>query len=89
MSHQLDPPIEGYTPAARVRNNPDSKQDRQFIGIVFPLFSHSTPLHCAIHPLTLFFFFDSPPPPPAYPCVLGLGVGVMGNVALVGVGLLP
>ena len=69
---------------ARVRNNPNSKQDRQFIVIQFTTFSHSTPLHCAICPLgTLFsFFFEPPPPPLANPCVLGLGVGVMGNAGL-------
>ena len=55
-------------------------------------------IHCywihyffTLHPFALcntslgdsfFFFFLSPPPPPANPCVLGLGVGVMGNAAL-------
>ena len=58
---------EGYTPAVRpaacVRNNPDNKQDRQFIVIGFATFSHSTPLHCAIRPLGTLFSFLSPPPP--------------------------
>ena len=30
-----------------------------------------------------FFFFEPPPPP--YPCVLVLGVGVMGNVGYVAI----
>ena len=70
------------TPAARVRNNPDSKQHRLFIVIGFTTFSHSTPLHCAILPLGTLFSFFEPPPPLANPCVLGLGVGVMGNAGL-------
>ena len=40
--------IEGYTPAApvaRIKNNSDSKQGRQFDVIVFPTLSYSTPLH--------------------------------------------
>ena len=71
-------------PAAHVRNTPNSKQDRQSIVIGFTTFSHSTPLHCAIHPFGTFFSFFAPPPPPprADPCVLGLGVGVMGNFGL-------
>ena len=48
---------------------------------VFTTFSHSTPLHCAIHPLGTLFSFLSPPPP-IDPCVLGLGVGVTGNAVL-------
>ena len=36
--------------AARVGNNSYSKQDRQFIVIVFTVFAHSTPPHCAIEP---------------------------------------
>ena len=66
-------------PVARVRIDPDSKQDRQFIVIGFATFSHSTPLHCAIRPLGTLFF--SPPPP----CVLGHGVGVMGMPGYVAV----
>ena len=73
---------EGYTPAARVRNNSDSKQGGQFYVIVFPTFSHSTPLHWAISPFGTLFSFLSPPPPLVYPCALGLGVGVMGNARL-------
>ena len=54
--------IEGYTPAApavpavRTRNNPNNKQGRQFIVIGFTIFSHTTPLHCAICPLGTLFF---------------------------------
>ena len=48
----------GAPAACHVRNNPDSKQDRQFIVVGFSLFSHSIPLHCAISPLgTLPSFF--------------------------------
>ena len=57
---------EGYTlaaPAVRIRNNPTSKQDRQFIVIGFTTFSHSTPLHCAIRPLGTLVSFLRPPPP--------------------------
>ena len=71
MSHRLH--TEGYThaapvapavrPAASVQNNPDSKQDRQFIVIGFTTFSHATPLHCAIRPLGTLFSFLTPPPP--------------------------
>ena len=68
-------------PAARVRNIPDSKQDRQFIVIGFTTFLHSTPLHSAIHPSGTLFSL-SPPPPLANPYVLDLGVGVMGNAGL-------
>ena len=68
--------IGGYThaaPAARVQINPNNKQDRQFIVIGFTTFSHSTPLHYAIHPLgTLFSFL--PPPPLTHVC-WGLGLG--------------
>ena len=63
---QLVTVIEGYTPAApaaRIRINPDSKQDRQFIVIGFTTFSHSTPLHCAIRPLGTLSSFLPPPPP--------------------------
>ena len=70
-------------PTAHIRNNPSSKEDTQFVVIGFTTFSHSTPLHYAIRPLgTLFSFLSPPPPPPADPCVLGLGVGVMGNAGL-------
>ena len=78
--HAVDPanPHEGYTPAlpaVRIRNNPDSKQDRQFIVIGFTTFSHSTPLHCAIRPLGTLFSFLSPPPPPLIHVCWGLGLG--------------
>ena len=60
-------------PVAHVRNNSNSKQDRQFIVIVFPTFSHSTPLHCAMPPWETLFSFLPPPPLPV--CVGARGWG--------------
>ena len=41
------------------------------------------PSLCTVqHVLGDSFFFFEPPPPTANPCVLGLGVGVMGNAGL-------
>ena len=48
----------------------------------YSLLFHTPPLYTVQHaPWGLFFLFSAPPPP-AYPCVLGLGVGVMGNAGL-------
>ena len=70
------------TPAARTRNDPNSKQGNSLL--LDSLLFHTPPL-CIVQyvPWGLFFlFFLSPPPPPANPWVLGLGVGVMGNAGL-------
>ena len=63
-------------PAARDGNNSDSKQDRQFIFIVFTVFffAHSAPLDCAIGPLCTLFFFQGPTP---FTCVWGSSLSDM------------
>ena len=70
-------------PALCVGNNSDNKQDRQFIVVVFTTFSHSTLYTVQYVPWGTLFSVLSPPSP--YPCVLGLGVGVMGNVVYVAI----
>ena len=65
-----------------VRNNPNSKQDKQFIVTGFTTFSHSTPFALCNTSLGDFFLLSPPPPPPLIRVCLGLGVGVMGNAGL-------
>ena len=73
--------LEGYTlagapygaPAARVRNNSDSKQEIIRCYCISYLFILH-PLHWAIHPLET--------PPLVYLCMLRLRLGVMGNAGL-------
>ena len=80
--------FEGYTPAAPVVPTAahlrralgiiqTAKKDRQFIVIGFPTPPFAL---CNTSLGTLFSLLTTPPP--ADPCVLGLGVGVMGNVGL-------
>ena len=84
---------EGYAPAApAVRPAPHL---RRVLGIIpsanktcnsllLDSLLFDTPSLCTLQHVLgdFFFFFELPPPPAANPCVLGLGVGVMGNAGL-------
>ena len=98
VAGRFDPPParnrEGYTPAApAVRPTahlqralgiiPSANKTHNSLLLDSLLFD--TPSLCTVqHVLGDSFFFFEPPPPPAAanPCVLGLGVGVMGNAGL-------
>ena len=80
---------EGYTPAARLQCAlgiiPSANKTRNSLLLDSLLFD--TPSLCTVQHVIgdSFFFLSCPPPPPAAaanPCVLGLGVGVMGNAGL-------
>ena len=87
-------PTEGYTPAALAVC--PAAHLRRALGIIPSANKTRNSLYwihyfLTLHPfalcntslVTLFSFFELPPhPPAAKPCVLGLGVGVMGNAGL-------
>ena len=73
-------------PAAHLRRAlgiiPSANKTRNSLLLDSLLFD--TPSLCTVQHVLgdSFFFFEPPPPPTANPCVLGLGVGVMGNAGL-------
>ena len=85
---------DGYTPAApavrpaaHLRRAlgiiPSANKTRNSLLLDPLLFDTPSLALCNTSLVTLFSFLSSPPPPPAAnPCVLGLGVGVMGNAGL-------